>query len=117
MFAMQCTSELRNGNKKVRVTQNQTPCIQGWNKHIDKPVHCCSCCSDVSFLQATWHPIYDLIVAGRYPDDRICVGDVRSVDIFDANTGDLLCKMLDPDAKGIISVSRLLLRKWFQFLS
>ena len=62
------------------------------------------------FLQATWHPIYDLIVAGRYPDDRICVGDVRSVDIFDANTGALECQMLDPNTKGIISVSGLFAR-------
>ncbi|XP_042562366.1 DNA damage-binding protein 2 [Clupea harengus] len=60
----------------------------------------------ITSIKATWHPIYDLIVAGRYPDDRICVGDVRSVDIFDANTGALECQMLDPNTKGIISLNK-----------
>ncbi|XP_062404161.1 DNA damage-binding protein 2 isoform X2 [Sardina pilchardus] len=60
----------------------------------------------ITAIKATWHPIYDLIVAGRYPDDRICVGDTRSVDIFDANTGNLLHQMLDPNAKGIISLNK-----------
>ncbi|KAG5274064.1 hypothetical protein AALO_G00158770 [Alosa alosa] len=60
----------------------------------------------ITSIKATWHPIYDLIVAGRYPDERFCVGDVRSVDVFDANTGYLLRQMLDPNAKGIISLNK-----------
>ncbi|KAL2092976.1 hypothetical protein ACEWY4_010288 [Coilia grayii] len=61
----------------------------------------------ITSIKATWHPVYDLIVAGRYPDDRMKVGDVRSVDVFNANSGDLVCQMVDTNAKGIISVSRL----------
>ncbi|XP_076127667.1 DNA damage-binding protein 2 isoform X2 [Alosa pseudoharengus] len=60
----------------------------------------------ITAIKATWHPVYDLIVAGRYPDERFCVGDVRSVDVFDANTGYLLRQMLDPNAKGIISLNK-----------
>lgn len=57
-------------------------------------------------LQATWHPVYDLIVAGRYPDDRICPGDERTIDIYDSNTAELVCQLQDPTAAGIKSVSR-----------
>lgn len=56
-------------------------------------------------LQATWHPVYDLIVAGRYPDDRVCPGDQRTIDIFDSNTSELVCQLQDPNAAGIKSVS------------
>uniref|UniRef100_A0A8C6WIR7 DNA damage-binding protein 2 n=1 Tax=Neogobius melanostomus TaxID=47308 RepID=A0A8C6WIR7_9GOBI len=43
-------------------------------------------------IKATWHPTYDLIVAGRYPDDRVCPGDQRTVDIYDANSSELVNK-------------------------
>ena len=54
--------------------------------------------------QATWHPVYDLIVVGRYPN-KVCPGDVRSVDVYDAHTAELVCQMQDPGASGIIPVS------------
>nr|XP_015819832.2 DNA damage-binding protein 2 isoform X3 [Nothobranchius furzeri] len=57
-------------------------------------------------IKATWHPMYDLIVAGRYPDDRICTGDLRSVDIFDSNSGDLVFQLYDSTASGIKSVNK-----------
>uniref|UniRef100_A0A667X8I6 DNA damage-binding protein 2 n=1 Tax=Myripristis murdjan TaxID=586833 RepID=A0A667X8I6_9TELE len=57
-------------------------------------------------IKATWHPVYDLIVAGRYPDDRVCTGDHRTIDIFDSNTGELVCQLRDPNAPGIISVNK-----------
>ena len=56
-------------------------------------------------LQATWHPVYDLVVAGRYPDDRVCPGEQRTVDIYDANTAELVYQLQDPAAAGIKSVS------------
>lgn len=56
-------------------------------------------------LKATWHPVYDLIVAGRYPDDRICPGDERTIDMYDSNTAELVCQLQDPTAAGIKSVS------------
>lgn len=48
--------------------------------------------------------MYDLIVAGRYPDDRISTGDLRTIDIFDSNTAELVCQLYDPTASGIKSV-------------
>jgi len=55
--------------------------------------------------QATWHPVYDLIVAGRYPDNKVLPGDQRTVDVYDANTGALVHQLYDPNASGIITVS------------
>ncbi|XP_029378225.1 DNA damage-binding protein 2 isoform X1 [Echeneis naucrates] len=57
-------------------------------------------------IKATWHPVYDLIVAGRYPDDRVCPGDQRTIDIFDANTAELVCQLHDPTATGIKSINK-----------
>lgn len=49
--------------------------------------------------------MYDLVVAGRYPDDRVCASDQRTIDIFDANTAELVCQLYDPAVPGIKSVS------------
>ncbi|XP_037621934.1 DNA damage-binding protein 2 isoform X1 [Sebastes umbrosus] len=57
-------------------------------------------------IKATWHPVYDLIVAGRYPDDRVCPGDQRTIDIFDSNTAELVCQLQDPSAPGIKSINK-----------
>lgn len=58
--------------------------------------------------QATWHPRYDLIVVGRYPDPKFpgyTLNELRTVDVFDGNTGEMVCQIYDPNASGIISVS------------
>ncbi|XP_063337160.1 DNA damage-binding protein 2 isoform X4 [Pelmatolapia mariae] len=57
-------------------------------------------------IKATWHPMYDLIVAGRYPDDRFCGADLRTIDIFDSNTAELVCQLYDPTASGIKSINK-----------
>ncbi|XP_054476429.1 DNA damage-binding protein 2 isoform X2 [Anoplopoma fimbria] len=57
-------------------------------------------------IKATWHPVYDLIVAGRYPDDRVCPGDQRTIDVFDSNTAELVCQLQDPSASGIKSINK-----------
>nr|XP_033491871.1 DNA damage-binding protein 2 isoform X2 [Epinephelus lanceolatus] len=57
-------------------------------------------------IKATWHPVYDLIMAGRYPDDRVCPGDQRTIDIFDSNTAELVCQLQDPTVSGIKSVNK-----------
>ncbi|KAM7396802.1 hypothetical protein PAMP_019813 [Pampus punctatissimus] len=57
-------------------------------------------------IKATWHPVYDLVVAGRYPDERVCPGDQRTIDIFDANTAELVCQLQDPTASGIKSINK-----------
>ncbi|XP_019912305.2 DNA damage-binding protein 2 isoform X2 [Esox lucius] len=57
-------------------------------------------------IKATWHPMYDLIVVGRYPDERVCPGDLRTIDVYDANTGEVACQLLDHNATGIVSVNK-----------
>lgn len=57
-------------------------------------------------IKATWHPTYDLIVAGRYPDERVCPGDQRTIDIYDSNTAELVYQLYDPTASGIKSVNK-----------
>ncbi|KAM8807174.1 DNA damage-binding protein 2 [Eudromia elegans] len=60
-------------------------------------------------IKATWHPRYDLIVAGRYPDPKFpgyTVNELRTVDIFDGNTGEMVCQLHDPNASGIISLNK-----------
>ncbi|KAM6936948.1 DNA damage-binding protein 2 [Xenentodon cancila] len=57
-------------------------------------------------IKATWHPTYDLIVAGRYPDDRVSVGDQRTIDIFDSNTAELVFQLYDSTASGIKSINK-----------
>ncbi|XP_051808383.1 DNA damage-binding protein 2 isoform X2 [Acanthochromis polyacanthus] len=57
-------------------------------------------------IKATWHPVYDLIVAGRYPDDRVCTGDQRTIDIYDSNTAELVCQLYDPTVAGIKSINK-----------
>ncbi|OXB82239.1 UNVERIFIED_CONTAM: hypothetical protein H355_007936 [Colinus virginianus] len=59
--------------------------------------------------EATWHPRYDLIVVGRYPDPKFpgyTVNELRTVDIFDGNTGEMVCQLYDPNASGIISLNK-----------
>nr|XP_057932146.1 DNA damage-binding protein 2 isoform X1 [Doryrhamphus excisus] len=57
-------------------------------------------------IKATWHPVYDLIVVGRYPDDRVFLGDQRTIDIFDSNTAELVCQLQDPTVAGIKSINK-----------
>ncbi|KYO21749.1 DNA damage-binding protein 2 [Alligator mississippiensis] len=60
-------------------------------------------------IKATWHPRYDLIVAGRYPDPKFpsyTVDELRTVDIFDGNTGEMVCQLHDLNASGIISLNK-----------
>ncbi|KAM8890983.1 DNA damage-binding protein 2 isoform 2-T2 [Spinachia spinachia] len=57
-------------------------------------------------IKATWHPIYDLVVVGRYPDDRVFPGDQRTIDVYDANTSELVCQLQDPSAPGIKSINK-----------
>lgn len=81
-------------------------CSSDWSKpqHIIQHPH--RQFQHLTPIKATWHPVYDLIVAGRYPDDRICAGEMRTVDIFDANTAELVYQLYDPDAPGIKSVNK-----------
>ncbi|MBN3321749.1 DDB2 protein, partial [Atractosteus spatula] len=57
-------------------------------------------------IKATWHPLYDLVVAGRYPDNRVSPDELRTIDVFDASTGEVVCQLHDPNAPGIISLNK-----------
>ncbi|OWK62652.1 DNA damage-binding protein 2 [Lonchura striata] len=60
-------------------------------------------------IKATWHPRYDLIVVGRYPDPKFpgyTLNELRTVDVFDGNTGEMVCQLYDPNASGIISLNK-----------
>ncbi|XP_054720717.1 DNA damage-binding protein 2-like, partial [Uloborus diversus] len=41
-------------------------------------------------VKATWFPLADIVVAGRYPDDNFQQADSRTIDFFDGSTGNVL---------------------------
>ncbi|KAM4017059.1 DNA damage-binding protein 2 [Anomaloglossus baeobatrachus] len=60
-------------------------------------------------IKASWHPRYDLIVAGRYPDPQFpgyTADELRTVDVFDGQSGNMVCQLCDPYASGIISLNK-----------
>ncbi|XP_045613384.1 DNA damage-binding protein 2 isoform X1 [Procambarus clarkii] len=49
-------------------------------------------------IKATWHPLRDIIVVGRYPDRNFpgyVVNEPRTIDFFDASTGKILYQHID----------------------
>ena len=65
-----------------------------------------------SIRQAHWHPLQDLIVVGRYPDENLpgqVKGDMRSIDIIHPDTGAEVTRLHDSQATGLVSVSLHLL--------
>ncbi|KAI6053541.1 DDB2 [Marmota monax] len=57
---------------------------------------------------ATWHPRYNLIVVGRYPDPNFksCAPyELRTIDVFDGSSGKMMCQLYDPESSGIISLN------------
>uniref|UniRef100_A0A6I8SLC3 DNA damage-binding protein 2 n=1 Tax=Xenopus tropicalis TaxID=8364 RepID=A0A6I8SLC3_XENTR len=60
-------------------------------------------------IKATWHPRYDLIVVGRYPDPLFpgyMSDELRTVDVFDGQKGNIVCQLYDPYASGIVSLNK-----------
>uniref|UniRef100_A0A4X1VLG7 Damage specific DNA binding protein 2 n=1 Tax=Sus scrofa TaxID=9823 RepID=A0A4X1VLG7_PIG len=71
-----------------------------WNFGIkDKP----------TFIKgATWHPRYNLIVVGRYPDPNFksCTPhELRTIDVFDGSSGKMMYQLYDPESSGIMSLN------------
>lgn len=60
-------------------------------------------------MQATWHPLRDLIVVGRYPDPSFPgteEGELRTIDFFDGATGQLMHQHFKrPTGNKIISLN------------
>ncbi|KAI2653547.1 DNA damage-binding protein 2 [Labeo rohita] len=81
-------------------------CSYDWSKPYQIIIHPHRQFQHLTPIKATWHPMYDLIVAGRYPDDQVLVNDKRTIDIYDANNGSLVHQLRDPNAAGIISLNK-----------
>uniref|UniRef100_A0A671SW15 DNA damage-binding protein 2 n=1 Tax=Sinocyclocheilus anshuiensis TaxID=1608454 RepID=A0A671SW15_9TELE len=81
-------------------------CSYDWSKPHQIIVHPHRQFQHLTPIKATWHPMYDLIVAGRYPDDQVLINDKRTIDIYDANSGGLVHQLRDPNAAGIISLNK-----------
>ncbi|XP_039540224.1 DNA damage-binding protein 2 isoform X2 [Pimephales promelas] len=81
-------------------------CSYDWTKPDQIIIHPHRQFQHLTPIKATWHPMYDLIVAGRYPDDQVLVNDKRTIDVYDANSGDLVHQLRDPNAAGIISLNK-----------
>ena len=60
------------------------------------------------YLQATWHPLEDIVVVGRYPDEKFPgheQGELRTVDFIDADTGKHMYGLSQQGIGGIISLN------------
>uniref|UniRef100_A0A8C2AH39 DNA damage-binding protein 2 n=1 Tax=Cyprinus carpio TaxID=7962 RepID=A0A8C2AH39_CYPCA len=75
-------------------------CSYDWSKPYQIIIHPHRHFQHLTPIKATWHPMYDLIVAGRYPDDQVLVNDKRTIDIYDANSGGIVHQLRDPNAAG-----------------
>ncbi|KAM6157842.1 DNA damage-binding protein 2 [Rhynchocyon petersi] len=59
-------------------------------------------------IKATWHPRYNLIAVGRYPDPNFRSStphELRTIDVFDGSSGKMMCQLYDPEYSGIISLN------------
>ncbi|XP_023384534.1 DNA damage-binding protein 2 isoform X2 [Pteropus medius] len=59
-------------------------------------------------IKAAWHPRYNFIVVGRYPDPNFksCTPyELRTIDVFDGSSGKLMHQLYDPESSGIISLN------------
>ncbi|PSN31716.1 DNA damage-binding protein 2 [Blattella germanica] len=60
-------------------------------------------------IKATWHPLEDVVVVGRYPDKKFpgyTSGELRTIDFFDADTGKHQYGLFSSDLNGICSLNR-----------
>ncbi|KAM7236133.1 hypothetical protein CapIbe_013319, partial [Capra ibex] len=58
-------------------------------------------------IKASWHPRYNLIVVGRYPDPNFkscSPHELRTIDVFDGSSGKIMYQLYDPESSGIMSV-------------
>lgn len=64
-------------------------------------------------IKASWHPLQDLVVVGRYPDPKFegyTEGELRSIDIIDIDNGDIVCRLSDPTASGLVCLNKFNMR-------
>ncbi|XP_065139310.1 DNA damage-binding protein 2 isoform X2 [Paramisgurnus dabryanus] len=89
-----------------QMNQIRIYCSYDWSKPVQIITHPHRQFQHLTSIKATWHPIYDLVVAGRYPDDRVLVNDKRTIDFYDANSGRLVHQLRDANTHGIISLNK-----------
>ena len=47
-------------------------------------------------IKATWHPLVDLVIAGRYPDEKFpgyVQGELRTIDVMNPDNGAMECQI------------------------
>ncbi|KAI7802343.1 putative DNA damage-binding protein 2 [Triplophysa rosa] len=89
-----------------QMNQIRIYCSYDWSKPDQIITHPHRQFQHLTPIKATWHPMYDIIVAGRYPDDRVFVNDKRTIDFYDASSGRLVHQLRDPNTPGIISLNK-----------
>ncbi|XP_062606805.1 DNA damage-binding protein 2-like isoform X1 [Saccostrea cucullata] len=60
-------------------------------------------------IKATWHPLLDLAVIGRYPDPNFSgyhENELRSIDIIDVDSEKVVARLHDPSAPGLVCVNK-----------
>lgn len=78
--------------------------------------------------QASWHPLVDMFVVGRYPKGNfqeksgkraLCTSDRGVIDFFDVNSENLkpAFSVVDPNRKGLFPVCKMLHSLRFLFKS
>ena len=63
----------------------------------------------LSPIKATWHPLADIVVVGRYPDPKFASyseGELRSIDFFSGLTGESLHQLHQHGLDNIMSLSQ-----------
>ena len=61
-------------------------------------------------VRGTWHPLVDMIVAGRYPDPKFpgtIPDELRTIDFFDADTGSTEFQLHEPGLNMISSLNQV----------
>lgn len=59
-------------------------------------------------IRATWHPLVDLIIAGRYPDEKFpgyVPGELRTIDVMNPDNGIMECQISQPGLNKISSLN------------
>ncbi|XP_077868747.1 DNA damage-binding protein 2-like [Saccoglossus kowalevskii] len=80
-----------------------------WSRVMKTILHPHRFFQHITAFKATWHPMCDLIVVGRYPDEKFpgyIPNETRSIDVIDVNTGDIVCQIKDSKAPGLISLNK-----------
>lgn len=78
--------------------------------HLEKTVlHPHRFFQHITPIKATWHPLLDLAVIGRYPDPNFAgyhENELRTIDIIDVDSEKVVARLHDPSAPGLVCVNK-----------